>query len=85
MAVGLIDAMGAWRSKYAGKLEQVWGFAGIEGGGGIANVDSLEELDALMVEFPFRVFSDIEVIPLVDLDGHLQRSKQAVQAAGRGG
>ncbi len=81
----LIDAMGTWRAKYAGNLEQVWGFAGIPGGGGINNVDSLEELDAMMAEFPFGPFSDIEILPLVDLDVALQRTKQAAQAMAGGG
>ena len=81
----LIDAMGPWRSKCAGKIEQAWGFAGIAGGGGIANVDSLEELDAVMAEFPFGVTSDIEIIPLVDLDASLQRMKQFLEAMVAGG
>jgi muconolactone delta-isomerase len=85
VAVGLIDAMGPWQSKYAGKFEQIWGFAGIQGGGGIVNVGSLEELDAIMTEFPFLVFSKIEIIPLVDLDGYLQRTKQVAQAMAAGG
>ena len=52
--------------------------------GGIANVDSLEELDAVMAEFPFGVFSDIEIIPLVDLAGSIQRAQQAAQAMAAG-
>lgn len=85
VSAGLIDAIGPWRNKYAAKFEQIWGFAGIQGGGGIANVNSLEELDTLMVEFPFQAVSDIEIIPLVDLDGALQRAKQAIEAMGPGG
>lgn len=85
MVALLIDAMGVWRTKWAGKIEQAWGFAGIQGGGGIANVDSLEELDTMMAEFPFAGASDIEVLPLVDLDASLQRTKQAIEAMGAGG
>ncbi len=80
MALKLLDAIGPWQKKHAGKLEQVWGFAGIQGGGGIANVNSLEELDGIMAEFPMLAVSDIEILPLVDLDGSLQRAKQAMQA-----
>jgi muconolactone delta-isomerase len=80
VSAGLIDAMGPWRSKYADKLEQVWGFAGVQGGGGIVNVSSLEELDALMAEFPMQATSDIQIIPLVDLDSALRHAKQAVAA-----
>ena len=81
----LIDAIGPWRSKYARKIEQAWGFAGIGAGGGILNVDSLEELDAVMAEFPMGGVADIEIIPLVDLDGSLQRAKKAMEAMAAGG
>jgi hypothetical protein len=80
----LIDGIGPWRSKYAEKFEQIWGFAGIQGGGGIVNVNSLEELDAIMSEFPMQATSDIEIIPLVDLDSALQRAKQAAEAVTAG-
>jgi muconolactone delta-isomerase len=82
MAAGLIDAMAEWVRKQtaSGKIEQVWGFAGLQAGTGIANVNSLEELDALMIEFPFAPFSDIEIYGLVDIGKSLQTMKQAVQA-----
>ena len=50
MAQGFADAMSAWANKYTAskKLEQVWAFAGLPAGGGIANVNSFEELDAIM-------------------------------------
>ena len=80
MAVQLVDAMGPWQKMHAGKIEQIWSFAGMQGGGGIANVNSLEELDGIMAEFPYRALSDVEILPLVDLDGALQRGKQAMQA-----
>ena len=82
MALGLLDAMDGWTKKYTanGKLEQVWGFAGAKGGGGILKVDSLEEVDAIMAEFPFGQFSDIEVNGLVDIDTTLKNIKQAIQA-----
>ena len=49
-------------------------------GGEIINVDSLEELDAVQSEFPMGPFSDQEVYPLVDLQGAMERMKQAIQA-----
>jgi len=85
VTIRLLDAMGPWRSKYAGKIEHAWGFAGIAGGVGIANVDSVEELDAVMAEFPMGGISDIEIIPLVDLDGALQRARKAMEAMAAGG
>lgn len=77
----LIDAFIAFLDKYgaAGKLESAWSFAGTQGGGGIANVDSVEELDAIMAEYPFGPFSEIEVYPLADLKASLQQSKQVAQ------
>ena len=81
MAMGLLDAMSAWAQKYTanGKFEQIWGFAGAKGGGGVLKVDSLEEVDAIMAEFPFGQFSDIEVNGLVDVDTTLKNIKQAIQ------
>ncbi len=86
MALGLLDAMEEWVRKYTtnGKLEQVWGFAGIQGGGGIVNVNSLEELDAIMNEFPFAPFSDTEIYGLADLQTGLQNMKQVIQAMAPG-
>ena len=82
MAMGLVDAMSAWARKHtaSGKFEQVWGVAGVQAGGGIANVNSLEEMDAIMAEFPFGPFSDVEVSGLVDLESSLKNTKQAIQA-----
>ncbi len=82
MVMGLIDAMAGWARKYttSGKIEQIWGFAGLQGGGGIASVNSLEELDAIMTEFPFAPFSDTEIYGLTDLQAGLQNVKQAIQA-----
>ncbi len=81
MAMGLTEAMEGWSRKHttSGKIQQIWGFAGIQGGGGIANVNSLEELDAIMAEFPFGPFSDIEIYGLVDLETSLKNTKQAIQ------
>jgi muconolactone delta-isomerase len=79
--VPLIDAFLAWIDKYSktGQLESIWSFAGSNGGGGVANVDSAEEMDAIMAEYPFAVFSDIEMYPLVNVKEALQRRKQIAQ------
>jgi muconolactone delta-isomerase len=78
----LIDAMEPWVNRNAGKIEQTWGFAGIAGGGGILTVDSLEELDAVMMEFPLGPVSDIEIIPLVDLADSIKRMKEVMASGG---
>ncbi len=82
MATGIMDASAEWARKHtaSGKIEQTWSFAGLQGGGGILNVNSLEELDAIMNEFPFAPFADIEIYGLVDLQASLKSSKQAIQA-----
>lgn len=86
IGIQLVDAMVAWvnQHKGSGKIEDVWGFAASGGGGGILNVDSAEELDAIMVGFPFGAFSEVEAYPLVDLHESLQRLKQAMQAMAGG-
>ncbi len=85
VSVALIDAMGPWASKYAAKFDQIWGFAGIAGGGAIVNVNSLEELDAMMAEFPMGGLSEMEISPITDLEGALQRAKQALEAFTKAG
>jgi muconolactone delta-isomerase len=82
MAMGLVEAVEEWSRKYttSGKIEQIWGFAGLQGGGGIVNVNSLEELDTIMTEFPFAPFSDTEIFGLTDLQPGLQTMKRAIQA-----
>jgi muconolactone delta-isomerase len=82
----LVDAMSAWVKQHtaSGKIESTWSFAGTAGGGGIVNVDSPEELDAIMVAFPFGAFSEVEIYPLVDLHEALHRSKQAMLAMAGG-
>lgn len=70
MALPMMRMMQAWSAEHtaSGKLEQVWSFAGLVGGGGILNVDSHEELDAVMGGFPFAQNSKIAVYVLADLD-----------------
>jgi muconolactone delta-isomerase len=82
MALAITEATEGWVAKHkaSGKMEQVWGFAGLQGGGGIANVDSLDELDAMMKEFPFAPFSDIDIRGLVDFEATMRAVKQSIQA-----
>ena len=79
----LVDAMLAWVDQHlqSGKMEQAWNFAGIPGGGGILNVGSLEELDTIMIGFPFGPFSEIEIYPLTDLHAALGQVKDKLGQA----
>lgn len=81
MAEMLVAAMKQWANAHrqSGKMEQIWSFAGMAGGGGILNVSSHEELDAIMSGFPFGPFSAIEVYPLADLDAGLDNFSQAIR------
>jgi muconolactone delta-isomerase len=83
MIPDLVDAMSAWVEQHtvSGKLEFAWSLAGQVGGGGIVNVDSAEELDAIMVGYPFGPFSEVEVYALADLEASLQGAKAAAEAA----
>jgi hypothetical protein len=80
--IPLIDAFSAYISKYteSGHIEDSWAFAGTASGGATLNVDSHEELDAIMDEYPFGPFSDMEIYPVVNLQESLQRAKQVAQA-----
>jgi muconolactone delta-isomerase len=87
MALGLFEALSGWAKdlQSKGKIEQTWGFAGIQGGGGILNVESLEELDAIMTSFPLAAFSTIDVYGLVDLEPSLERGREAIRSMMRPG
>ena len=82
MALGLFDAFAAWVKKYSDnkKAEQIWGFAGHPAGGGILNVESFDELDAIMSEWPLNPFSETEVYPLIDIQTTIDHTKQAILA-----
>jgi muconolactone delta-isomerase len=76
----LVDATLAWTRKYEKQIEQIWSFAGQQAGGGIADVESLEELNTILGEFPLCLFSETEVYPLVDLVVSLQQQKETLQS-----
>ena len=82
MAMPMMDTMDAWLAEHraSGKLEDVWSYAGRPGGGGILNVDSHEELDAIMVGFPFSQTSSVSVHALADLDASLANSRKQFAA-----
>jgi hypothetical protein len=45
------------------------------------NVDSAEELDAIMISYPFGPLSEVEVYALADLEASLLGAKAAAEAA----
>jgi hypothetical protein len=50
----------------------------LTGGGGIVEVESPEELDEIMVGFPFGQLSNMEVHALSDLDAVLDLSERVM-------
>lgn len=53
---------------------ECWNGSGV----GILSVDSLEELDAIMAEFPLEPFGEVEIFPLADLTESFQCAKQSM-------
>ncbi len=82
LAVVLSDAMLGWMTKIkeSGKLETLFGYTGIPGGGCILNVDSAEEANSIILEFPFGPFSDVQVHVVVDPFESVKQFKQIAQA-----
>ncbi len=82
MVPGLFAALKAFSARYtaAGKIEQSWSFAGLNGGGAILNVASPEELDEIMAEFPLGPFSHREIYGLVHLDKSVDAAAKAFEA-----
>jgi muconolactone delta-isomerase len=81
MLVPMIGAMEAWASQLraSGKAKAMWSFAGTNGGGGLLDVESHEELDEIMSRFPFGPFSHVEIIALSSLDAGLANARAFVQ------
>ena len=71
----LVDAMKGWLEKYKSNIVETWSSAGVAGGGGIAEVESIEQLDQMMIEFPFGPFSDIQISPITELSKSLDSVK----------
>ena len=82
MMLGLFDAMMAWAKKYQAnkKFDMIWATAGVPGGGAVANVNSLEELNQIMAEFPMGPASEIKIKPIMDIQPALEAGKKAFLA-----
>jgi muconolactone delta-isomerase len=81
MAASLIEAQERFAEKMvkSGKAEQTFSLAGYIGGGAILNVESHEELDTIMTEFPLGPFSHSKIYALADLPHWLAESKKVAQ------
>lgn len=81
MAMPLIEAMRQWLSEQrdSGRIVVDFGFAGKPGGGAIVEFSSHEELDQAMAGFPFMQVSDVQVLPITDLDSALDSAQAAFE------
>jgi len=76
----LLQAFGAWRERYRSMMESFEFFVGGGGGFGVANVPDEATLNQMMIEYPFTVFNDNEVRPVLDGDKALAQWQAAMQA-----
>jgi len=76
----LVSAMRDWAKRHqsSNKIEQIWGFV-TGGGGGIMNVASHEELNAIIAEMPFGPFADTDVRPIIALEVGLNNFAEAMK------
>lgn len=79
-ALPMVQAMKAWVAEHrgSGRMVEAFNFAGGQGGGGILEVESHEELDEIMAGFPLGPFSEIEVHALSDLDAALDSFEKSI-------
>ena len=80
--VGLMDGSIAWARKYTAskKIEQSWGFAGMPAGGGVLDVNSIEELNQIMAELPLGAVSETEIRPIMDMEEAINQAKKAMMS-----
>jgi muconolactone delta-isomerase len=80
--IGLMDGSIAWAKKYTAskKLEQSWGCAGMPAGGGVLNVNSIEELNQIIAELPLGAVSETEIRPIMGMEEAINQAKKALMA-----
>jgi len=69
----------AWRAQYRDKMEAFFFFAGRSAGGGILNVADEADLNQIVNEWPFAIYSDVEIIPIVDGDVALKQFHDLIE------
>ena len=80
ISVTVLDGLLEWFHKYESKIEVSWASAGVRAGGFIANVESAEDLDAMMDEHPAGPFQEFEITLMVDMKTRLQRAREIARA-----
>lgn len=74
-----------WRERWRGKMESFEFFADGEGGFGVVNVADENELQQMMIEYPFGIFDKVELRVVIDGDVSLKRWGEAIQQLAAGG
>ena len=76
-----MESLIAWGRKYQaiGQMEDIWCYSGKPGGGGILNVQSHDEFNNIMIEFPLFQFSDTECIPISDFEQTIIKQVQIMK------
>ena len=80
----LMQAFAAWRERYRSMSESFEFFAGGGGGFGVVNVPDEATLNQMMIEYPFTVFNDQEIRPVLEGDKALAQWQAALQAMASG-
>jgi hypothetical protein len=72
--------MASWQEKHKDEFVPIWDTVDTQGRNGIVDVNDLEGLEALMVDFPLQEFSNVETILLVDLEETVKRAHETLIA-----
>ena len=77
----LCEGEAAFIDKYrkAGKLQVFYNMPGLKGGIAMFEVESGEEGDRILLEYPMYPFVDVEMYALSDYDAHARALKEAYQ------
>jgi len=81
----LVEAFAAWREKYRSVSESFEAFVGGKGGYGLVDVDDVESLHQMLLEYPFGPTSDFETYPIVDGDKAIAMLRELAKALAGGG
>jgi len=72
----LLEGFVAWREANREHMESFEAFAGGGGGFGIFNVPDEAALDRIMFQYPFFLYSEITVRPILDGDTALEQWRE---------
>ena len=80
----LMEGFAVWRDAHRERMEAFEFFAGGGGGFGIFNVPDEAALDRIMFQYPFFLYSEITVRPILDGDTALGQWREII-SEGPGG